>query len=160
MLLCAAQSGNVKLVSYIITQLQADILSTNITFCHFNRISFPFFGKIKFHNLLYLWNSKPNIFPYMNILHVACEFENLNLVQYLLSLKKIDPALVAIRIFEYSSHFYFHFQKITFLRFIFIKLHRITFYMNILHFACRIGNIEIVKLIISSKILDIKDVDV
>lgn len=47
MLLCAAQSGNVKLVSYIITQLQADLLSTNITFCHFNRISFPFFGNNK-----------------------------------------------------------------------------------------------------------------
>lgn len=44
-------------------------------------------------------------------MHVACEFENHNLVQYLLSLKKIDPALVAIRFFEYLYHFYFHFRK-------------------------------------------------
>lgn len=86
----ACENGNIELVKYIISLKKINVNQKNI----FNNFMFfiifsKFFKLMKLKYYLYSWYSQ-KLFIYKTILFRTCELNNIELVKYLTSLKKVD----------------------------------------------------------------------
>lgn len=153
----ACKFGNLKLVQYLISLCMIDInakgILSNAIFYSVTTFCLSYFVSKKWP---FLWNSKI-IKIYATALHFACLSGNIDLVKYLIESQTID-------IWSKDVYYYFFSSFILFLiKFLpyhlwYSKIFKI--YRTILNYACKSGNLELIKYLIDEIKIDSENRDV